>query len=95
MSFLLLTGRRYEAETCTILPVLFLLPTQNARVSFVNNTAGLAGAAIYANDMSSCKWLGPLVETLPDDTLIFQIPTDMGGPFSFRWGAGRVEGVCV
>lgn len=46
---------------------------------FINNTAMLAGAGIYANDMSRCKWLGNLTGSYT----IFQIPEDKG-PFLFR-----------
>lgn len=46
---------------------------------FVNNTAMLAGAGIYANDMSRCKWLGEITESYT----IFQIPSELGGPFRF------------
>ncbi len=46
---------------------------------FVNNTAALAGAGIYANDMSRCKWLG----NITDSYTIFQIPSTIGGPFRF------------
>ena len=46
---------------------------------FVNNTAVLAGAGIYANDMSRCKWLGNITENYT----IFQIPPAIGGPFQF------------
>ena len=46
---------------------------------FVNNTAVLAGAGIYANDMSRCKWLGDITENYT----IFQIPPAMEGPFQF------------
>lgn len=46
---------------------------------FVNNTAMLAGAGIYANDMSRCMWLG----NLDGIYTIFEIPPDKG-PFLFR-----------
>lgn len=44
----------------------------------MNNTARLAGAAIYANDMSRCQWIGGLNLT---DINIFQIPVEDGSPF--------------
>ncbi len=44
----------------------------------MNNTARLAGAAIYANDMSRCQWIGGLNLT---DINIFQIPFEDGSPF--------------
>ena len=48
---------------------------------FINNTAGLAGAAIYANDLSRCKWLG----NLTGDYTIFEIePDERGSPFVLR-----------
>lgn len=47
---------------------------------FVNNTAMLAGAGIYANDMSRCEWLGNITGNY---TTIFQIPSELGGPFRF------------
>ncbi len=43
----------------------------------MNNTAVVAGAAIYANDMSRCRWLGGL----PGDHTIFEIGE--GSPFTF------------
>ena len=46
---------------------------------FINNTAMLAGAGIYANDMSRCKWLGNITQNYT----IFQIPSKLGGPFDF------------
>ena len=46
---------------------------------FVNNTAFLAGAGIYSNDMSRCKWLGDLTENYT----IFEIPPNQRGPFRF------------
>ncbi len=46
---------------------------------FINNTAVEAGAAIFANDMSRCRWLGGL----PGERTIFQI-TEEGSPFIFR-----------
>ncbi|CAI8022052.1 hypothetical protein GBAR_LOCUS12976 [Geodia barretti] len=48
-----------------------------ATVRFVNNSAGIAGAAIYANDMSRCRWLGPTNYT----TFIFNTPSDYKSPF--------------
>lgn len=39
----------------------------------------LAGAGIYANDMSRCKWLGNLNASYT----IFEIPTAEKGPFYF------------
>ena len=56
-----------------------LLSVQKSRIVFVNNTAMLAGAGIYANDMSRCKWLGDLIENYT----IFEIPSKMKGPFQF------------
>lgn len=50
-------------------------------VRFINNIAGLAGAAIYANDMSRCRWVGSLNIT---DSVIFEITEEMGSPFHFE-----------
>ena len=47
-------------------------------MNFVNNTAVAAGAAIFANDMSRCRWLGGL----SGDHTIFQI-SEAGSPFLF------------
>jgi predicted outer membrane repeat protein len=53
---------------------------QKSQVSFVNNRAEVAGAAIYASDLSRCRWLGEL----PGDHTIFEIPPDKAGaPFLF------------
>lgn len=60
---------------------------QESRMVFKNNTAMLAGAGIYANDMSRCKWLGNITQSYT----IFQIPLDMGGPFYFA--NNTVQGV--
>lgn len=38
----------------------------------MNNTAGIAGAAIYANDMSRCTWLGGS----RGNYTIFQLPPE-------------------
>ena len=46
---------------------------------FINNTAVLAGAGIYANDMSRCKWLG----SITNNYTIFEISSSQG-PFLFR-----------
>ena len=51
---------------------------QDSKIIFANNTAMLAGAGIYASDMSRCKWLG----NLTGNYTIFQIPPDKG-PFHF------------
>ena len=45
---------------------------------FTKNTAMLAGAGIYANDMTRCKWLG----NISDNYTIFEIPSSRG-PFLF------------
>ena len=52
---------------------------QKARMTFVNNMAVVAGAAIFANDMSRCRWLGGLSGR---DRTIFQI-SEQGSPFLF------------
>lgn len=45
------------------------------------NTAGEAGAAIYASDMSYCRWYGDDVST---NTPIFIPYKDVKSPFHFR-----------
>ena len=55
---------------------------QEARIEFVNNTAGIAGAAIYANDMSRCKWLGP--NNYTEDFFIFDTPLNYMSPFLLK-----------
>lgn len=54
------------------------ISVQESKIIFTNNTAMLAGAGIYASDMSRCKWLG----NLTGNYTIFQIPPDKG-PFHF------------
>ena len=54
-------------------------------VSFINNTARLSGAAIYASDLRRCSWLG---NNYTDDTsLIFRPPEDLSNstPFLFEY----------
>lgn len=45
----------------------------------MNNTAGVAGAAIFASDLSRCRWLGELL----GDHTIFEIPPGNQSPFMF------------
>lgn len=45
----------------------------------MNNTVNVAGAAIYANDMSRCRWLGGLTGS----RTIFEITLEEGSPFRF------------
>ena len=47
---------------------------QKSTIEFINNTANIAGAAIYASDMSGCRWLGGL----PGNHTIFQIDYSEG-----------------
>ena len=60
--------------------VVWILCAQNATVRFVNNSARAAGAAIYANDMSRCKWLGSIG---PNDfnSFIFNTSSKYKSPF--------------
>ena len=54
-------------------------------VTFKENRAVVAGAAIYANDMSRCRWLGPQLQPLyPNTTTIFQISPEDDSPFKFE-----------
>ena len=56
------------------------LYVQHTQMVFISNTAKLAGAGIYANDMSRCMWLG---RDLQGNHTIFDISPKDGGPFSF------------
>ena len=58
---------------------------QNVSISFINNTAGLGGAAIYANDMSRCKWLGPEAKDFSEQFFIFSTPSSYRSPFFSRY----------
>ena len=51
---------------------------------FINNTARLSGAAIYASDMQQCGWLGSNHTT--SDSLIFTLPEELQAksPFQYR-----------
>ncbi|XP_019857680.1 PREDICTED: uncharacterized protein LOC109585980 [Amphimedon queenslandica] len=53
----------------------------NTTVNFISNTAGEAGSAIYASDMSYCRWYGDDVST---DTPIFVPYQGVRTPFYFR-----------
>ena len=57
-------------------------------MQFINNTARLAGAAIYANDMSRCTWIGDLDL---NQTIIFLIPESMGSPFHLENNTIRLD----
>ena len=70
-------------EKCLFGTHTYLCVFQNAHVEFTNNIAGIAGAAIYANDMSRCKWLGPTDYT--ENYFIFNTPTDYKSPFLLRY----------
>lgn len=64
-----------------ICPLHNLSLPQKASITFSNNRVVVAGAAIYANDMSRCRWLGP---NLPNNFTIFEIPPNEGSPFLFE-----------
>ena len=56
--------------------------TQNSNISFTNNTAGEAGAAIYASDMSRCLWYGPVYPNTEKQPIF--VPVDgYNSPFTF------------
>ena len=57
-------------------------PSQNVNISFINNTARLSGAAIYASDMQQCGWLGNNYTT--STSLIFDPPEDLPTPFYYE-----------
>jgi predicted outer membrane repeat protein len=58
-------------------------PTEwKAAVRFENNRAGRAGAAIYANDMSRCTWLG--TTKYNTSYFIFNTPHDYKSPFIMK-----------
>ncbi len=57
--------------------------TQNVSIRFINNTARLSGAAIYASDMQQCGWLGNLTTTT---SLIFNPDLVDNSPFYYRYG---------
>ena len=54
-------------------------------MSFINNTARLSGAAIYASDLRRCSWLGN--EYTNDTSLIFRPPENLSNstPFLFEY----------
>ena len=58
---------------------------QNVNVSFINNTARLSGAAIYASDLRRCSWLGNNYTN--DTSLIFRPPENLSNstPFYFEY----------
>jgi len=47
---------------------------QDVRIRFINNTAGVSGAAVHASDMLQCGWLG-LYTT--DESTIFNYPENV------------------
>ena len=64
-----------------------LPPLQDAGVSitFINNSAGLSGAAIYASDLRLCSWVG---NDYPIDLYtIFELPQEIAhlSPFSYMY----------
>ncbi|CAI7990699.1 hypothetical protein GBAR_LOCUS524 [Geodia barretti] len=56
---------------------------EDVAISFINNTARLSGAAIYASDMQQCSWLGNFTT---DTSLIFTLPTELAdrSPFLYK-----------
>ena len=44
-------------------------------INFINNTAGLKGAAIYASDLRLCSWIGNDYPT--DEYTIFELPKEI------------------
>lgn len=44
----------------------------------------MAGAAIYANDMSRCKWLGDYTDDNNSTEFIFNPPSDYQSPFVMK-----------
>lgn len=64
-----------------------LLPflIQNVSVMFLNNSAGLSGAAIYASSMHQCAWLGSNYSS--DAKNIFLLPNEIAeqSPFWFKY----------
>ena len=59
---------------------------QNVSVKFLNNSAGVSGAAIYASSMHQCAWLGSKHSS--DAKNVFLLPNEIAhqSPFYFKYG---------
>ncbi|XP_019851702.1 PREDICTED: uncharacterized protein LOC109581757 [Amphimedon queenslandica] len=53
---------------------------ENVNIKFINNTARISGAAIYASDMQRCTWLGNVSS---DNSTIFKLPKGIKSPFYY------------
>ena len=64
---------RSYSDSC----LLNFISLQRAGVSinFINNTAGLKGAAIYASDLRLCSWIGNDYPT--DEYTMFELPREI------------------
>ncbi len=72
-----------------------ILHGQGVNIHFINNTARLSGAAIYASDMQRCSWLGNDHADL-ENTVIFKPPANINlrTPFKFEVG-GHILCACI
>ena len=57
---------------------------QNTTVIFDGNTAGSAGAAIFASDMSPCTWYGDDLNVSASQPIFVPIP-NYNSPFQYRY----------
>ena len=60
--------------------ISWCFPPQNVNIKFINNTARISGAAIYASDMQRCTWLGNVSS---DNSTIFKLPEGIKSPFYY------------
>ena len=60
---------------------------QNVNISFINNTAGHAGAALYVSDVRECSFTATVSQCRPNvsaNTTEYDRSIFPGPPFSFR-----------
>ena len=68
------------------LPIVFF--QQNVNISFIENKAGLSGAAIFASDLLLCQWIGNEYANGGDkiSTIFGNLPEEIAdmSPFYYR-----------
>ena len=70
---------------CSHKGIVLHIQEAGVSVTFINNSAGLGGAAIYASDLRLCSWVGndyPL-----DNFTIFKLPEEIAhlSPFHYNY----------
>ena len=65
----------YKNRNCSDSCLSTSLQRAGVSINFINNTAGLKGAAIYASDLRLCSWIGNDYPT--DEYTIFELPREI------------------